>query len=241
LLVDPGLAGRPDGQMIVRGKAVVPDLAAAHEREPSILGENVGQPLGEDGGEGRDDDDREGVVGNRLQQAGRKHRCGPAAAGADDLVVQRLGGAPSHARTREAAELGLRLRQRLPRDPAAPHPENHSDDQYRNDDEHDPPNHEVPPGRLSGDFNSQSMGFAPVGAILREASQSHQFGLRVAPAYYLKASKKAKTAGTRMTTNIAGKMKRISGKSIFTGALCARSSAFARRRLRMSFAMFRRI
>jgi hypothetical protein len=47
-------------------------------------------------------------------------------------------------------------------------------------------------------------------------------------------SMKFKIAGPRITMNIAGKMKSTVGKSIFTGAFIARSSAAACRRLRES-------
>ena len=49
------------------------------------------------------------------------------------------------------------------------------------------------------------------------------------------------SAGSSSTTNIAGKIRKMSGKSIFTGAFCASSSAFALRFLRISSARLRRI
>ena len=49
------------------------------------------------------------------------------------------------------------------------------------------------------------------------------------------------TAGPRITTNIAGKMKSAVGTSIFTGAFIARSSAATCRRLRDSSAWIRSI
>ncbi len=46
-------------------------------------------------------------------------------------------------------------------------------------------------------------------------------------------------AGPRITTPSDGNIRKISGKSILTGALCARSSACWRRRTRMSTARLR--
>ncbi len=45
--------------------------------------------------------------------------------------------------------------------------------------------------------------------------------------------------GVRITMNSAGKMKKMSGKSILIGIFCARSSAIARRRLRISIERLR--
>src|SRR3954462_10626757 len=55
------------------------------------------------------------------------------------------------------------------------------------------------------------------------------------------ASRTEMTAGPRMTTNIAGKIMKTSGKRILIGAFCAFPSAAARRRSRISSARLRRI
>src|SRR5919198_60566 len=49
------------------------------------------------------------------------------------------------------------------------------------------------------------------------------------------------SAGPRSTTNMAGKIRKTRGKRILIGAFCARSSAFALRRRRISVARSRRI
>src|SRR5215204_1845851 len=50
------------------------------------------------------------------------------------------------------------------------------------------------------------------------------------------AARNAKIAGPSSTTNMAGKIRKTSGNRILIGAFCARSSAWARRRFRMSVA-----
>src|SRR4029079_17897066 len=50
---------------------------------------------------------------------------------------------------------------------------------------------------------------------------------------HLKASRKSNTAGPSKITNMAGKIRKTSGKRIFTGALSACASAAARQTLRI--------
>src|SRR5438445_2646631 len=134
---------------------------------------------------------------------------------------------------------GVRRRRRfeadcLSRDSAAPHPDQHRHDENCDNGQQDPPDHRAPPD--GWDFPPTK--YAPpqrsARSRLRLGSPTRSAWLAAGIRGYLNASRNEKTAGTRMTTNIAGKMNRISGNSIFTGALWARSSALARLRLRMS-------
>src|SRR5262249_21686836 len=62
---------------------------------------------------------------------------------------------------------------------------------------------------------------------------SHQVALKIFPIAY--------AAGPRRTTHVAGKMRKMSGKSILIGAFCARFSAAARLRFLISTARLRMI
>jgi hypothetical protein len=67
----------------------------------------------------------------------------------------------------DVARMDGRLRRRseaavvLAGKPAASHPEDHCNDEHRNDDQQYPPDHELPPGRLP-DFIGLSMRLASV-------------------------------------------------------------------------------